>query len=122
MGVDQLLDACDLLFVRERFQMDQLLIAQAFIEVEHISDAAGHTGCEVFARLAEDDDLAAGHVFAAVVADAFDDDGRTAVSDAEAFPCLAGDEGFPACRAEEGDVSDDDIVFRAEGGFSRRDK
>lgn len=35
-------------------------------------------------------------------------------------PGFAGDEGFPACRAEEGDVSDDDIVFCAEGGFSRR--
>ena len=44
-----------------------------------------------------------------MVADAFDDDGRAAVSDAEAFPGFAGDEGFPACRAEESDVSDDDI-------------
>lgn len=78
--------------------MDQLLIAQAFIEIEHISDAAGHTGCEVFARLAQDDDLATGHVFAAVVADAFDNDGRTAVSDAEAFPGFAGDEGFHLSR------------------------
>ena len=41
--------------------------------VEHVGDAAGHAGGEVAPGRAEHDDAAAGHVFAAVVADAFDD-------------------------------------------------
>ena len=40
---------------------------------EHVGDAAAHAGGEVPAGAAEHDDAAAGHVLAAVIADAFDD-------------------------------------------------
>ncbi len=46
--------------------------------------------------LAEDDDAAAGHVLAAVIADAFDNRVGTAVADAEAFAGDAADKQFPA--------------------------
>ena len=47
--------------------------------------ASGHTGAEVFAGLAENDDGAVGHVFAAVVADALDAGGGSRVTDGEAL-------------------------------------
>ena len=56
--------------------------------VEHVGDAAAHAGGEVAPGLAEDDDAAAGHVLAAVIADAFDDRRRAAVAHGEP---LAGD-------------------------------
>ena len=47
--------------------------AEAAVLVEHVGDAAAHAGGEVAAGPAEHDDAAAGHVLAAVVADALDD-------------------------------------------------
>ena len=73
---------------------------ELIVGIPDVSDAARHAGREVSAGSSENDCRAARHVFAAVVADAFDDDSRTAVSDAEAFPGFAGDEGFAAGRAE----------------------
>ena len=58
--------------------------------IEHVGDAAAHAGGEVAAALAEHDDQAVGHVFAAVIAEAFDDGGGAGVAHGEA---LAG-----ACR------------------------
>ena len=60
----------------EAVEVDHLLVEALFeqsVDVIDVGDAAGHAGGEVAAGLAEHDDLAAGHVFAAVVADAFDD-------------------------------------------------
>ena len=50
---------------------------------------------------AEDDDPAAGHVLAAVVADALDDGGRAGVADAEALADHAAEEHLAAGGAVE---------------------
>ena len=55
------------------------------------------------------------HVLAAVIADSFDNGGRSAVADGKPFAGNAADEGFAAGRAIERDVSDDDVFF----GFER---
>ena len=55
-----------------------------------------------------------------MVADAFDDGADAAVADAEAFTGRAVDVSFAAGRAVEGDVADDDVVFRREDRFPRR--
>ena len=56
-----------------------------------------------------------------MVADAFDDGADAAVADAEAFTGRAVDVSFAAGRAVEGDVADDDVVFRREDRFPRGD-
>ena len=53
----------------------------------------------------------AGHVLAAVIADAFDDDRRAAVADAEALAGDAADVALAARRAVERDVADDDVLL-----------
>ena len=57
----------------DRLELDQLAVDPAVLEVEDLRHAAGHAGREVAAGLAEHDDAAAGHVLAAVVADALGD-------------------------------------------------
>ena len=57
--------------------------------VEDVGDAAGHARAEVDASRAENDDLAAGHVLAAVVADAFRDERDARVADGEALAGLS---------------------------------
>ena len=65
-------------------------------------------------------DAPAGHVFAAVIADAFDDGVRAAVADRESLAGDAADERLAARRAVERDVADDDVLFRRERRVDRR--
>ena len=62
--------------------------ANCAVVVEHVGDAAAHARGEVAAGRADHDDAAAGHVLAAVVADALDDGGGARVAHREP---LAGD-------------------------------
>ena len=74
--------------------------------VEHVGDAAGHAGRKVAPGPAQHDHAAAGHVFAAVIADGFDDRVDAAVAHAEPFARHAADERLrrwsrrkaPRCR------------------------
>ncbi len=89
--------------------------------VEHIGDAAGHAGGEIAPGRPEHDHAAAGHVFAAVVADGFHHGIDAAVADAEAFAGHAADIGLAAGGAVKGHVADDDVLLRHEGGLRRRE-
>src|SRR5262249_13603565 len=81
---------------------------------------AGHAGAEVHAAAAEHDDDAAGHVFAAVVADALDDGERAGVAHAEAFAGAAGRVEFAAGRAVQARIADDDGRVLIVAGVLRR--
>ena len=86
--------------------------------VQHIGDAAGHAGREITAGIADDDDDAAGHVFAAMVSDAFHDCDGAGIADGEALTGNAAEIAFALDRAVEHRVADDDGVFRRD--FRRR--
>ena len=79
--------------------------------VEHIGDAARHAGGEVAPGLADDDDDAAGHIFAAVIAGAFDDRDRAGVAHGEALAGDAAEIAFASDRAVKRGVADDDRFF-----------
>ena len=93
---------------------------EAAVVVEHVGDAAAHAGGEVAPGPAEHDDAPAGHVLAAVVADALDDHRGAAVADAEPLAGDAADVTLAAGRAVEGDVADDDVLLRLERRQRRR--
>ena len=91
-------------------------------DVPDVGDAARHAGGEVAAGRAQDDGAAAGHVLAAVVADAFDHGPGAAVADTEPFGRPAAEEGLAAGRAVQHDVADQDVVFRHERCFLAADR
>ncbi len=84
------------------------------VGVVHERDAARHPGREVAAGRPEHDDAAAGHVLAAVVADAFDDRGRARVAHAEALAHHAAEVGLTTGGAVERDVAGDDVLLGGE--------
>ena len=88
---------------------------QAALGVVDVGDPARHTGAEIPSRRAEHHHPAAGHVFAPVVAHAFDHGGGPRVTDAEPLPHLAPDEDFTGRRPVEDDVAGDDLVLGREG-------
>ena len=81
VALEQAAHEVDVLGVVQRLEVDHLLVAadvEVAVRVVDVGDAAAHAGREVAPGLADDDDAAAGHVLAAVVADAFDDGHRAA--------------------------------------------
>src|SRR5262249_27559716 len=83
------------------------------------SDPARHPRSEVTPRFAEHHHAPAGHVFAAVVADPFNNRMNSRVADAETLACLAANERLAARRAVEGNVADYNIFLGDERGFLR---
>src|ERR1700722_3174611 len=77
---------------------------------EDIGQAAGHARAEIEAERAEDEDNAASHVFAAVLADAFDNGQGPAIADGEAFASAARDEKLAGGGAVENCVASEDIA------------
>ena len=68
-----------------------LLVAAArelAVVVEHVGDAAAHARREVPPGPAEHDDAPAGHVFAAVIADALDDGEAPLLRTAKRSPAM----------------------------------
>ena len=125
-------DHRDLLGIRQREELDHLLVADpleaaarrpAFAAlVEDVGDAAGHARGEVAAGPADHHDAAAGHVLAAVVADALDHGVNAGVADAEALAGHAADVRLAGRGAVEGHVAGDDVLLGHEGGLARREE
>jgi hypothetical protein len=79
--------------------------------VQNIGDTAGHAGREVAAGLAEHDHETAGHVFAAMVADAFDNRDGARVAHGKALARDTAEVAFTLDRTVEHGVADDDRVL-----------
>src|SRR5260221_836790 len=74
-------------------RQDEFAIKHVFhFAAQDVGKAAGHAGAKIEADRAENHGDTAGHVLAAVLADAFDHCNSTAVADGEAFADLSGDE------------------------------
>ena len=84
--------------------------------VQHVGNAARHARGKIAAGRPEHDHATARHVFAAVVADGFDDGVDAAVADAEPFAGHAANVGLAAGGAVERDVAGDDVLLRHERG------
>ena len=123
MLADQLLQGGHVVLVLHRFQADRFLVdplVEVPVLIQHIGDAAGHTGRKVLAGGTQHHHGAAGHVLTAVVAHALHDGGGTAVAHGKALTGHAGDEGLAAGGTVQGHVAGDDVLFRLEGDALRR--
>ncbi len=88
--------------------------------VENVSYTAAHAGGKIPAARPEHQDQALGHVFAAVVADAFDDGSRSGVANGKALARNAVEKCFAVGGAVEGHIPDQNIFFGSEDRTSRR--
>ena len=109
--------------VGDQFQVDHAQVA-AIVEqpglVEDVGDAAAHAGREVDPGGPEHRHAPAGHVLAAVVADALDHGRHPAVADGETLAGPAADVDLARGGSVERHVADDDVVGRVEIGARLR--
>ena len=114
---DQALQFLNIMVLLQRAHLKSGLVqpgVEIMLLVQDIHDAAGHARREVFPGIAENHDPSAGHILAAVVADAFHHGAGAGVSHTEALSRHAGDEGLARSRAVQGDIPDDDVFIRPE--------
>src|SRR6266404_8382672 len=83
---------------------------------QYVSEAAGHARAKIEAERSENHGDSAGHVFASVLADAFDDRKRATIANGEAFPGAAGDKELAGGSAIENGITGEDIATARSGG------
>src|SRR5260370_34504243 len=99
----------------DRLEVDLALIAQAreaAPRVPDIGNAPRHAGREIAPGVADHDDHAAGHVFAAMIARALDDGGDTRIAHREAFTRDTLEIRLAGNRAVKHGVADNDVFGR----------
>ena len=113
-----------LLFLSDRLEINHRHIAAAFkcaVFIEHISNAARHASRKIATRLADDDDDAARHIFATMVAGAFDHRNGARITHGETLTRDTAEIAFTIDRTIEHGIADDDRFFRHDLlGFFRR--
>src|SRR5574337_330742 len=110
----EILDLFDVLGSDQRLDVNHPEVTAALEVaglVQDVGHTARHTGCEVSPGAADDDDPAAGHVLAAVVAHALHDSMGAAIAHGEPFPCNPTEVGLAARGAVEDHVSDEDVLL-----------
>ncbi|GKT49344.1 uncharacterized protein ColSpa_09525 [Colletotrichum spaethianum] len=93
---------------------------EVLVNVEDVGDTAGHTGSEVAASAAQNDDTAASHVLATVVADTLNDSGGTGVTDGESLRSNTTEEASTLGSTVQADVTNDDVLLSLEHGGTGR--
>ena len=83
---------------------------------KNVGEAASHAGAEIQAERAEDEDDAAGHIFAAVLADAFDNREGAAIANGEALASAACDEELAGSGAVKNRVARENVTAARGGG------
>ena len=99
----------------DRQNVDLSRVAQrgkAGVRIIDIGDPARHARRKVASGLAQHGHYAAGHVFAAMIAAAFDHGNRARIADRKAFTRDAVEERLTGNRAIKHGVADDDVVRR----------
>src|SRR5690606_20174377 len=123
MQLDELAELRDILVLLDRLEPYRAEIAarpEIAARIPDARDAAPPTSPAGAAGGAEDHRAPARHVLAAVVADAFDDRARAAVTHAEALGRAAAEERASAGRAVQRDVADQHVLLGLEAAFARR--
>ena len=111
------------LLARDRLELDHGEIATALevaVLVEDVGDAARHAGGEIAPGGADDDDDAAGHIFAAMVAGAFDHGGGAGIAHGEALAGNAAEIALAGNGAVKHGIADDDRLLRHDAGIVGR--
>src|SRR5210317_837833 len=114
MILDQLFQLADICRSADFLQFDGAHVALAgefTVWIPDIGNAPAHTGAEVAAGLAKYHYTTAGHVFAAVITDAFNNCTGATVSYRKSLGRDATEIGFPASCSIKVDVTGDDVFF-----------
>src|SRR5438105_15063638 len=116
MPGNQCMNELDIARFDHRFEINAgeiaTLLREVSLVVENVCDAPAHASSKIPAAGTEHDDQTVGHVFAAVIADAFNHSRRAGVADCKSFDGNASEKCFAAGGAVKHNVADQDIFFR----------
>lgn len=93
---------------------------EVLVDVKDVGDTTRHTGSEVAASAAKNDDAATSHVLATVVTNTLNDSGGTGVADGETLSSNTTEEGSTAGSTIQADVANENVLLSLEDGRARR--
>src|SRR5450830_1012862 len=112
-------------FAADPLDLDQLvvdLVDEGVVLVEHVGETAGHARAEVVASLAQNRDKTTGHVFAAVIARAFNHGVGTGVTHRETLTRRTRRKQLAAgCAVQAGVADDGTVLSLVDAAFRRND-
>src|SRR6185312_279398 len=118
---DEIFDQLNIASLHDRFKINRSEVAAFFgkvsLVINHVSNAAAHAGSEIASAGAEHNNESVGHVFATVVANAFNDRGGSGVADRETLTSHTVEKCFATGCAIKSDVANQNIFFCRKGGF-----
>src|SRR5450631_1650521 len=121
---NEIADTLHILNFKQRFEVDGVEVAAFLSEihalVENISDTTAHASGKISAARTEHQHQPVCHVLAAMIANAFDDRGRSGIADRKTLAGDSVEEGFAAGCTIESNVADQDIFLGSEAGILRR--
>ena len=89
-------------------------VVEVAVWIPYIGNSSAHAGCKISSDRAENYSDSVGHVFAAVVAHAFDNGCRSRIADAESFADLSVYVDFARCGAVEECIAGYSVESRIE--------
>ena len=124
MSLDPVTQQLLIVRVKDLFQIYRSLVAAERGElagfIQHISNAAGHTGRKIAPHFAQHNHQAVRHVLAAVIAQPFHHRARAGVANGEPLAAHAVKKRLAAGGTIQHHVANENILFRDEGGSLRR--
>ncbi|GKT57393.1 conserved hypothetical protein [Colletotrichum tofieldiae] len=93
---------------------------EVLVDVEDVGNTTGHTGSEVAAGAAQNDDTAASHILAAVVTDTLNDSRGSGVTDGEPLRSNTAEEASTLGGTVQADVANNDVLLGLEDGGAGR--
>ncbi len=87
------------------------LLGEVHALVKYIGDSTAHAGGKIPATLTQHEHQALGHVFTAMIANAFDDGSCSGIPHGETLAGYAVEESSPAGCAVESAVADQEVFF-----------
>src|SRR5277367_1565793 len=123
MPLDQSPENLQVARFNHRFEVNRGQIGAFFCEiesfVEYICNSAAHARCKIAAALSQDKHQSVGHVFTAMVSDAFNNRRCAGIAHREAFSGDATEKRFAAGCAIQRNVADEHAFLRGKPGSSR---
>ena len=98
--------------------------AEVAVGIPYVGNASTHTGTKVSSGRAKNNHSSAGHVFATMVPDPFNNSVCTAIAYTESFSGYSPEVGFTRGRAVKHNITDQHVVFSGEaavGGWINDD-
>src|SRR6478736_9155846 len=94
----------------ERYHLHVAILRECAVHIPHVSHTSAHTSRKISSGVAKYNYSSSCHVFATMISHAFYNNFHATIANCKTFAGHSANECLTGCRAEEGNVTNDDIL------------